>query len=240
MHWSLDLSIANLNIPMNDIWERAEPVTFADVEILSLCPEDLLLHLCMHQAFHHSFQFAPLRTLWDIREVIQYYGPRIHWEQLRVTAQKWGISHAVLLLFSLANELVEADIPHHVLNSMCSEQFAPHLQEWAREQMMSEPLEDIPYSPYFWQLFIRNSFREKLKSLIRLVFPPTEFILQKYPTSFKSPRNYFYYLIRLQEHARHYAKALWRIVRCDPVMLTVLKQQRRNIAMRNRLLSDKK
>ena len=240
MHWNIDLSAAELEIEVDELWNRAQPSVIAGTEMLGLSCEDLLLHLCMHQAFHHSFQFAPLRTLWDIREMVHHYEHRIDWEQLQIKAKKWGASHAVFVTFSFAHNMVEAQIPDHVLDNMRSEQLTPHMHTWVMEQMMSEPLETISYSPYFWQLFAPGSFRGKLKSLTHLVFPPAEFVSQKYPASFRSWRNYVYYLIRLKEHIWHYASALWLIVRRDPVMLTLLKQQRRNITMRNWLLSKEK
>ena len=81
IHWNIDLSIAHLNIDIDKVWERARPAFIGEVEVLVLCPEDLLLHLCTHLSFHHaSFQFAGLRTFCDIRESIWHYNGQIEWE----------------------------------------------------------------------------------------------------------------------------------------------------------------
>ena len=58
MHWNLDLSIANLPIDVDGVWERATSGMLAGVGVYALSPEDLLLHLCTHLAFHHHFHGA--------------------------------------------------------------------------------------------------------------------------------------------------------------------------------------
>ena len=63
IHWNIEdtelygdrgLAIAQLNIDVEGLWERARPAVIGGVETQVLSPEDLLLHLCIHLCFHHK------------------------------------------------------------------------------------------------------------------------------------------------------------------------------------------
>lgn len=53
-----------------DLWARARPARIAEAETWTLCPEDLLLHLCLHATFHRKFvqEHVGLRPFCDIAE----------------------------------------------------------------------------------------------------------------------------------------------------------------------------
>ena len=109
MQWTLDLSIANLPIDMNEAWERATPGRLAGVEVYALSPEDLLLHLCIHLAFHHDFHGAGLRAFCDMQTTIHRYSDAIHWAHLTELAATWQARHAAYVTLAFADEMVAAE-----------------------------------------------------------------------------------------------------------------------------------
>lgn len=236
LHWNLDLSIAHLAIDIDAVWERTQPASIAGVEVLALAPEDCLIHLCLHLASHHLFQFAGLRTLCDIRKVIERFTPQLQWEHVWQRTHEWGGSNAVCLSLLLAHERLGVPIPQHVMRKANSGNFERQ-KSWAIEQMFAKDEESLKLSPYFWQLWKPGPLREKLHTLKTLLLPKPEYVAQKYPVSLGSIRNYLYYSIRLKEHAWPYIKVLWHILMHDKTIRTCMQHQRRHIAMREWLIS---
>jgi hypothetical protein len=237
IHWNIALSIVNPNITVEKMWERAQPEFIAGVEVLVLAPEDLLLHLCLHLSVQHLFRCAGLRSLYDIQKAIHYYAQQIKWEQITRRASECGIHHAVYLTLLLARDIVGARVPDAVIEALTPDRFDPNITEWALEQIFQEMGDKMTLSPYFWRLWKPGSLREKSVSFRRLLFPPPEFVSQKYPAPFGSLRNYLYYLVRLKDHFMPYTRALWRILLHDDEMTSQVKRQNRNLTMKERLLS---
>lgn len=239
VHWGIDLSIADLDIDMERLWKSSRPAAIAGVEVLALSPEDFLLHLCLHLCFHHLFEFAGLRALCDIRETIMHYHSQIPWEQVRRNAKEWGASNSVYLTLLLARDMICAQVPDDVLEDLKPEKVDLQVKEWAIEQIFRQTSDAPSLSPYFWQLWKPGPFREKAASFRKLLFPSPEFVSQKYPSPFGSIRTYFYYTVRFKDHFVRYARATWRIVIRDKKMLLLVKQQNRNIDMREWMSSKK-
>lgn len=238
LHWNIDLSIANLNIDIEEIWEKARPDIIAGVKVLVLSPEDLLLHLCTHQSFHHLFDFAGLRTFCDIRETIRQYQDKMDWEQVRSRSKEWGASNAVFLTLLLARDMVGAQVPKAFITALKPDESDVRARKWAIEQIFLEASDEHSYSPYFWELWKPGPFRDKLATFLKLLFPSREFVSQKYPAPFGSKKNYFYYLVRFKDHLIRYTSVFWRILIRDERTLRLVNKQKQNIAMREWLSSE--
>ncbi|MDL1877778.1 nucleotidyltransferase family protein, partial [Cytophagia bacterium CHB2] len=117
LHWKLERPSARFEIDTEELWRRAQPAAFGEARASALCPEDLLLHLCIHASYHHQFRFG-LRSLCDIAEIIRHYHSRLDWEQLRERAEEWGVTKCVYLTLRLTNKLLEANVPHDVLQHL--------------------------------------------------------------------------------------------------------------------------
>jgi hypothetical protein len=212
LHWNIDLSIAKLNIHVEQLWERSRPVTLAGSQVWQLSPEDLLLHLCTHIVFHHMFQCNGLRALCDMKATIQYYRQTMDWAHIQVIAEAWNIRHAVYIAFLLAKNLVAAQIPDETLEDLQPAHVDPHIQAWVKQQIFRENPHVVTLSPYFWKLWIPGTLGEKLSALRSLFLPSGEFISQKYPIPYGSLKIYRYYWIRLKEHLLPYLWTSWQIL----------------------------
>lgn len=238
VHWNIDISIKHINIDLEDLWDRAQPTVIAGVEVLALCPEDLLLHICVHLAFHHLFEFAGIRSFCDIREIVRHYGGQMDWQQISRRAKDWGVTNCIYITLALARELLGAKVPDDVIEALKPTDPDSSMKTWAMEQLFHGTGDTLSLSPYFWQLWKTGHLKEKAISLLKLVLPSPEFISQKYPTPFGSKQNYLYYFIRLKDHYKRYWRAVWRIISRDREMLFLVEQQNRNIEMRDWLSSN--
>jgi hypothetical protein len=115
LHWTIETG--PFNIDVESLWERAERTSIAGLETFVLAPEDLLLHLCLHAAFHHRFNQG-LRPLWDLVEVLEHHGRDIEWDKVVHRAAAWRVrKHAHLALY-LAHALLGASVPVFVLTAL--------------------------------------------------------------------------------------------------------------------------
>jgi hypothetical protein len=238
IQWSIENLLPDLTRDIKKIWERAQPAVIAEVKVLVLSSEDLILHLCLHIAFHHLFQAASLKYLCDIQEAIRYYSAQIQWEQVWNRAREWGICNAVYLTLLLARDIIGARVPDDFIEELRSNRFDPQLKTWAMQKIFHEPSGESSLSLYFWQLWEPGPFREKLIAFRKLLFPSPESLTRRYPVSLGSIQNYLYYFVRLKDHVIPYVHALWRLLSRDKEMILESKQQNRDIAMREKLLKD--
>jgi hypothetical protein len=98
---------------LDGLWARALPLRIAGVEGRVLCPEDALIHLCVHQCHHDPFT-GKLKNLLDLRRLLQLYEDQIDWDHVVHQAQEGTAAYAYYPL-CLAKELLGVTIPASVL-----------------------------------------------------------------------------------------------------------------------------
>lgn len=96
------------------LWERMVPITVGGQPALGLCPEDLLLHLCVHMVFNHRC-LVPLRNVLDVAMVVERNGGGVRWDLLQETARATGTRRAVFCGLALARDMLGAGVPADVL-----------------------------------------------------------------------------------------------------------------------------
>jgi|GEM_PF-423048 len=75
LHWTIVSPTGPVRVDAAGLWNRAHPALIAGVEVLSLSPEDLLLHLCLH--FSYQDDCVGLRSLCDVAETIRHFGGEV-------------------------------------------------------------------------------------------------------------------------------------------------------------------
>jgi hypothetical protein len=98
------------------IWARRVPVLIEERRAYMMAPEDLLIHLCLHQAINHQFAKPWLRSLLDVHLVIQRLA--LDWEQVSGRARSWRVSTVVWTVLSLAGELCGTAVPSEVMMAL--------------------------------------------------------------------------------------------------------------------------
>jgi len=114
VHWHIvkrDGFSDNLEKFEDNLWERAIKIKVGEAEVLSLCYEDLLLHLCMHMAAHIASSGFGLRQLCDLVLLVEKKGDEISWESFIEKSKKYGFKKFNIIIFSLCNKLFDMKIP---------------------------------------------------------------------------------------------------------------------------------
>jgi hypothetical protein len=228
MHWTI---VYLDRIDLDELWKRARPATIAGVEALVLSPEHLLLHLCLHVAFTHQFDFG-LGPFCDISETLRHYRDQMNWEQVRLCALQWGVSKCVYLTLYLARELMEAAVPEEMLKALEPNELDPSLITWAKRQTFGGLGEALSISLNLARMWEADRLQDKVTILLRSAFPSPELMATMYSVPLSSKRVYLYYPMRLIDLILRHGRTAWRLFRGDREVIA--SAERENV--RNALL----
>lgn len=116
LHYALQPASIPIFVDVRALWRRSIPLHSRGVQARALCPEDLLLHLCIHTAASHLCR-VPLRSLYDIVLVAKRM-PLDSWSRLVSNTELAGASHVVDCALRLARELLCAPVPEVVFTAL--------------------------------------------------------------------------------------------------------------------------
>lgn len=225
LHWRITRPDCAYSIPMDELWQRSTTVTLNGATVQGFCPEDLLLHICMHATYHHWFQQG-VRFLCDITELIHRYGEQLDWDAVVQRAVAWEWQRGVYLALAAAQQLLGAPIPAGVLRNLNRDKHISfHVDELQtllfpeHPELLSSPTE------YFLDFLKTPAWSTKLRLFAARLFLPAQEMAVKYDIDPRSRWLYFYYLLRLKDLSARFAHRTWRMWFGDPVMHTIKGQQ---------------
>jgi hypothetical protein len=239
IHWSILSSLFPFSIDTDGQWERSRPVLIAGVDVAVLCPEDLLLHLCLHAGCGHGFE-PGLKLFCDISEILQHDGGGMDWGVVQRLSREWGIGKCVYLTLKLTRELLGVALPEGLMEELKPSDFDERIVALARDQIFSRrlrtgpPLSLWPAVARFW-----GSARlwDKVLLFLKGFFLPREAMSRLYPPPADSIRIYFYYVVRLRDLLRSFGRDFWRLLRRDKEMQALAKEGKDLTTLKDWLMS---
>lgn len=195
----LHFAYLGLHVPFlseEDFWASVGRTRIEGADALTMSPEYELCYLCLH-AQQHSY--ARLMWLTDIAEL----GSRteIDWDKV-VRITRWeGIGAVVRHGLELVNALWPGTIPNRVvsefrmgpLESMFLRAFWPPGRVLRRADRAPLPY----YMPTFFSLLSRRNPLLAARTLLRILFPPMDWIADSYNVVPWSPKAWLRYARRL-------------------------------------------
>jgi hypothetical protein len=117
VHWHIENAMfPNFErLKMERMWQAALPVKLEDYQGLIFAPHHQLIHLSVH-ALKHSYD--RLILLWDMHQVINYYGERLNWEELIKEASDFCLSRPLFYGLYLTKLLMNTNVPRYVLDRL--------------------------------------------------------------------------------------------------------------------------
>jgi Uncharacterised nucleotidyltransferase len=192
LHRTIDNS-GRFRFEMEDLWKRARPLHIAGVEVLALSPEDLLLHLCLHAGVQHGFR-VPLKHIYDIAAMIQCFSQELDWRKLVEAAELWGMKKAGYYALAVAQDLLGAPVPAEALAGLktleCDDRMVTVIRDYVLLQFA------YPAPSGIGAMVRARGSGERLRALIRSVFPPLARLREIYALQPGSRIAYGYYLFR--------------------------------------------
>jgi hypothetical protein len=193
---------------MDAVWERAIPQKTSIGDSRNLCPEDLLLYLCAHIAYHHLFVGA-LKSLYDIHLFLLKSGPRLDWTVIAERAKEWGVFNSLYLTLRLEEEIIGNAVPENVWLLIRPDDFDNQLIEAAIAKFFSHQ----ELSRTIAMVWGNKKFTQRLSGVLRRIFLPPSVLTQKYKLHPQNKWLYFYYFVRLKDLLVNYSLDLWALFR---------------------------
>jgi hypothetical protein len=213
LHWGIAPPSARFEVDIDGLWDRAQPAQIAGIDALTLSPEDLILHLCLHASFSHKFRVG-LRACWDIFELIRHYRTTVDWDEVVRRAQGWRIDRYVYLTLRLVREMFGAEIPPTVIRALEPPGFTPEVVAWARTCIFA-PADDASVSRSMAELWTSRRLSEKFAVLRQTLYPSRAAMGRIYQTSPDSRGIYLYYPRRWVDLLLRYGRYAWGLWRGD-------------------------
>jgi hypothetical protein len=138
LHWQLAMPAEGVTIDVTGVWARSMPVTVLGRHARMLCPEDLVLHLCVHTSYQHLFGFG-VRSLYDIAVVLDDPSTPFDWERFESLTRASRGADGAFLALDLARRLVGARVPAEALARLRPDTVDSIVLKSAEQQLFGDP-----------------------------------------------------------------------------------------------------
>jgi hypothetical protein len=226
IHWNLTDPDKGYGIDPDELWKRAVPVRLKGADVLAFCPEDMLLHLCLHASYLHQFAFG-LRPSCDIAELLACRGSGFDWAAVLERSERWGWGRGVYMALLLAKKLVDAPVPDGVLAQLQPTDIKADIVNAAVSQVLTDSKVSSMVPQAFADFIGREGLREKLGFFLKRIFLPRWIMAMNYPADRDSWKIYCYYPRRVVDVFRRHGRTYRKINRGDPELVHLAERKRR-------------
>ena len=211
VHWGIARTASPFTIDIEGLWERAWAKEVNGVKPWVLSPEDLLLHLSLHDSYYHHLELFGLRPCCDIAATINQYRGHIDWRQLGIRSREWGIEKYLYLMLRLTQEIFEAGIPDSFLDSIKPSSFNDGLVIEAKKRIFHKKTErpafkGMRYAAEIHKFNPNDNLFQKVAFFLRRLPISTEELASRYSLPASSKRIYFYRVVRFISLLLSYAR----------------------------------
>ena len=197
VHFSPVKLTAPFNIDIDGLWERSRKAETNGTNALLLSPEDLLLHISIHNSYNHKFKFFGIKAICDTAQTLNYYGTEIDWDRINHRACEWGAQKSLYLTLRLTQEILGGVIADEILDSLKPESCSQQMVSEAKHRIFSSEAKISPYAHMPTDFHPDNSLLKRISFTFKKIFIPPENLAALYKLPILSKRVYFYYPIRL-------------------------------------------
>lgn len=224
LHDTIATADAPFRIVYDDLFGHSQPFTVRGVTGMGFCPEDLLLHLCIHAAYQHSFDHG-LRSIYDILGVVRAH-PTLDWAKFVRSTQAWQAGKPAYLTLCLSHALLGVKIPATVLAQLAPKHFDATLLAIAKQQLFyaAQPQPFVTHG--LIQAWNAKGVQDKGLAFWRRLFLPREKLAETYALSVNSYWLYFYYLVRLRYLLLQHGDTLWQLWRGNEGVVNRFERER--------------
>jgi predicted nucleotidyltransferase len=211
--------LLNAGLASRDVegfWQRAILVDVEGVLVKALSLEDQLIHLCAHAHYHG---YTRLNCFSDIAFIVRDQAAQLDWERLLETVRIEEAHVGVYYSLRFLDQLLGVGVPGDVLAALRPDRF----RRWFHERYLPEekvlslqPMWRPDFSFYFIPLFKRllpdllvmGRRGDKLRYLLRLLFPPRTWLRDYYKLGHTSRITMHYLLHPLKLTYRYLAEVV--------------------------------
>jgi hypothetical protein len=178
LHWDMAGLYLSRRITLEDLNPHLRDGHLHHTPISCLSMEALLVYLCVHGA-KHGWQY--LEQICSVSELIRST-PDLDWESVIQISSEWRCRRMLKLGLHLGHTLLKAPIPHFLQADISTDKLIFKATEKIMGHLFFKQT-GAEFSDRFssFHIQIRDSFPDKVRYFLRLVFRPTDMEWQVFP-----------------------------------------------------------
>ena len=176
----------SVKIEAEGLWSRAKRVNLAGIDTLTLCPEDSLLHLCLHQ-FQHCQTFWLIPAC-DIAKLIRHYQDRLDWRVFLNRVFEFELCLPVKYSLRKTFEVFHFPIPGFVFNEL--NLYKPSRFENMFFALLSSSNGHVGPG-ILSKLLTIPGISQKIRYLFSIIFPSRKWLMSYYASSNTKPLSLY-------------------------------------------------
>ena len=173
LHHAIEVPTSPFPIDREALWQNIQPIALNGTTAYGLADAHLLIHLCLHLAYHHGFRRSPLKALIDVTTLLEQRGDAFPWDEVVASSRAWGTDAFVYTTLRLASHILGASVPRDVLARMAHNGQDGLIVETAARLITAPPLDRHLTGS-------GQVGRGPLRFLVRGVWPPREQLRREY------------------------------------------------------------
>jgi hypothetical protein len=217
---------------LEDLWTRSQTHLLHGIEMRTLSPEDLLLHLCVHTALVHGFNNGIMPFI-DIFRTVEHYKPNLDWNGLVDKSRQMGLNKCLYLMLTLTDKLMGLAVPKNLWLEIKPADDEDKLR--LAEELLSG--KSTPITPGIAKLFSDEKWSHKLNHLKRRAFPTGESMIYEKPGDGHLLSHHSVYLSRIRSITKRHGKYVFRVLLRDKEITAAVAYENRRNTMREWLMS---
>jgi len=168
LQWRLAPHFYAVDFDLERLFERAIVAQIGDVECRTLCPEDLLLTLCVHAAKHG---WGRLNWITDVAWLLGTQN--LDWLHVQHEAEAVGIERILLVTLALTRHFYATSLPRMAQMQIADCLEVQRLTLQMADRIIHQRALDISSPEYFLLMcHVRERWRDRVRLLRRLAFMP--------------------------------------------------------------------
>ena len=196
LHFSPVKLTAPFNFDIDGLWERSKKAEANGTKALLLSPEDLLLHISIHNSYNHKFKFVGPKALCDTAQTLNYYGTELDWDLLTHRAYQWGAQKSLYLTLRLTQEILGGVLADEFLDNLKPGSCSQKIFAEAKHRIFSSEAKLSPYAHMPTDFHPDNSLLKRISFTFKKIFMAPENLAALHKLPIHSKRVYLYYPIR--------------------------------------------
>lgn len=174
-HWTIAYPPFVDRVDMDRVWKRCVRGQVVGVQTWLLCPEDLLLHLCLHLT--HRDGTAPLLWFYEIDRLVRQEQEALDWSGLVSVAQEAQLEFLLSQVLGKVRALFGTPLPDPPIHQLAT---APRKSVEGRFVRLLAGAPDVDGKESLAIFFTLKGVQTKLKYALALLFPSPEFMRLEY------------------------------------------------------------
>jgi hypothetical protein len=207
LHWRLDRPAQAFRLDLEGIWTRAVQASVAGVPTRTLCPEDTVLHLCLHACKHKLT--AGMRSYCDIAEAVRCYSAYLDWATFTRRAWQWQVNAFVYVPLRMASELMDAPVPDAVLERLVPATFDRRLVNIGKAAVLEDPISAALFPDFFSLRW--GSIADRTAVVVKVLSAAAG--TDRYALDRDARRIWWRYPLRMAHLCGSYGADFWRFLR---------------------------